>query len=84
MRAPANKKKQPGEVRDAIIAVLTEPTQGAPVNDIVVGVQQLIGRSAPSSVRSYLRLNTPQLFRRNTRGYDSLRGVSEGRKRAPA
>ncbi len=84
MRAPANKKKQPGEVRDAIIAVLTERTQGAPVNDIVVGVQQLIGRSAPSSVRSYLRLNTPQLFRRNTRGFYSLRGASEGRKSAPA
>ncbi|MEJ0085428.1 MAG: DNA methyltransferase [Pseudomonadota bacterium] len=64
--------------------MLTERTQGAPVNDIVVGVQQLIGRSAPSSVRSYLRLNTPQLFRRNTRGFYSLRGASEGRKSAPA
>ena len=84
MRASTNKKKLPGEVRDAIIAVLTERAQGAAVNDIVVGVQQLIGRSAPSSVRSYLRLNTPQLFQRSTRGFYSLRGASEVPGRAAA
>lgn len=83
MSTSANKKKQPGEVRDAIIAVLTERSSGAAVNDIVVGVQQLIGRAAPSSVRSYLRLNTPQLFHRSNRGFYSLHGTHEVRERAP-
>ncbi|HET8761224.1 MAG TPA: site-specific DNA-methyltransferase, partial [Nitrospiria bacterium] len=65
-------KRRPGEVRDAIFAVLSERPEGATTSQIERGVQHLLGRSAPSSVRSYLRLNTDSLFVRSTRGHYSL------------
>ncbi|HEX5314891.1 MAG TPA: site-specific DNA-methyltransferase, partial [Gammaproteobacteria bacterium] len=41
----------------------------------------LLGDVAPSSVRSYLRLNTPEIFKRNGRGLYTLReqGIQESR-----
>ncbi|MFZ5559123.1 MAG: DNA-methyltransferase [Pseudomonadota bacterium] len=66
-------KRKPGEVRDAIISVLAGRPAGASVAEIVTGVEQLVGGAAPSSVRSYLRLNTPAVFNRSERGYYSLR-----------
>ncbi|MGQ0656944.1 MAG: DNA-methyltransferase [Chromatiales bacterium] len=36
-------------------------------------VTEKIGRAAPSSVRSYLRLNTPQLFERTARGHYAIK-----------
>ncbi len=62
-------KKRPGEIRDAIVSVLSGQPEGAPVGEIVAAVQRLIGEAAPSSVRSYLRLNTPEMFERSGRGY---------------
>ncbi len=69
-------KRRPGEVRDAILRVLSLRPQGAALNEIERGVEELIGESAPSSVRSYLRLNTPELFVRNARGCYALRESS--------
>lgn len=60
-------KRRPGEVRDAIIAVLSDRPGGATVTEIETGVSRLIGAASPSSVRSYLRLNTPTLFARMER-----------------
>lgn len=60
-------RKRPGEVRDAITAVLAANPAGANVAQITEQVRGLIGDVAPSSVRSYLRLNTPQLFARMDR-----------------
>ena len=67
-------KRRPGEVRDAIVSVLTTRPAGASLAEIISGVERLIGNAAPSSVRSYLRLNTPEVFERSERGYYSLRG----------
>ncbi len=69
------RKRRPGEVRDAILAVLATRPNGATVPEIEEAVRQMIGQAAPSSVRSYLRLNTPDVFERSTRGHYSLREV---------
>lgn len=79
MSASARKvrqKRRPGEIRDALIAVLESKAEGATISEIEEGVELRIGFIAPSSVRSYLRLNTPSLFERSSRGYYSLRNPS--------
>lgn len=60
-------RKRPGEVRDAIVQVLSARPHGASVYEITHEVVNLIGEVAPSSVRSYLQLNTPVLFARTDR-----------------
>lgn len=69
-------RRRPGEVRDAIVAVLKGVQGGATVSEIVRGVENLVGDAAPSSVRSYLRLNTPWLFERTDRGRYRMREAS--------
>ncbi|HCE08363.1 MAG TPA: DNA methylase [Oxalobacteraceae bacterium] len=85
-------KKRPGEVRDAIINVLSSRPQGASIAEIEDGVQILIGDTPSSSIRSYLRLNTPELFVRMERAqyvlnelFDTAIGSAQGAvKRIPA
>ncbi len=60
-------RKRPGEVRDAIVDVLQTRPAGATISEIESEVTARIGRTSPSSVRSYLRLNTPTLFARMDR-----------------
>lgn len=72
-------KRRPGQVRDAILAVLADKPDGASTAEIIAGVETLIGKAVPSSVRSYLNLNTPEIFERSARGRYSLRGQPEGR-----
>lgn len=74
-----NAKRRPGEVRDAIISVLSTTTHGASVHQIERHVANLIGSAARSSVRSYLRLNTPSLFVRTSRGHYGLRITADER-----
>ena len=66
-------KRRPGEVRDAILSALNNYPGGASVAEIENGVSGIVGEVARSSVRSYLRLNTPELFIRNERGRYQLR-----------
>jgi len=66
-------KRRPGEVRDAIFAVLASMADGATVSEIEARVAESLGEVGNSSVRSYLRLNTPGLFARTSRGYYRLR-----------
>jgi len=66
-------KRRPGEVRDAIISALAARPEGASTSEIENAVKVMIGHAVPSSIRSYLRLNTPDLFRRNARGHYTLR-----------
>ena len=74
---PASRyRRPPGEVRDAVLMVLQAHPSGAPVGEIVAGVRDRIGDVSESSIRSYLRLNTPRLFVRPRRGHYRL---SEGR-----
>lgn len=66
-------KRRPGQVRDAIIAVLSSAPDGVQLPEIERRVAQRIGEAPPSSIRSYLRLNTPELFSRSARGRYALR-----------
>lgn len=60
-------KRRPGEVRDAIVSVLSALPSGANVSEIRQAVAHRIGDVPPSSIRSYLQLNTPGLFARMDR-----------------
>lgn len=73
-------RRRPGEVRDAIIQVLQERSDGGSVKEIVNGVSELIGDVASSSIRSYLQLNTPALFARMDRAQYVLNGFDEPHK----
>lgn len=48
-------------------------TRGATVAQITEGVSQRIGVTPASSIRSYLRLNTPRLFKKIDRGHYVVR-----------
>jgi len=58
----------PGRVRDGILQVMSLTSEPLTVKEIERRVEQVIGPTAGSSVRSYLRLNTPELFVRQKRG----------------
>lgn len=68
-------RRRPGEIRDAIVEVLESRPCGASVQEIGAEVARLIGDVPPSSVRSYLRLNTPELFARMERAQYTLAGM---------
>ena len=68
-----NSKCRPGEVRDAIIRVMQASNGAVTAGKIEEGVAKLVDSASPSSVRSYLRLNTPELFIREARGVYRLR-----------
>jgi DNA modification methylase len=70
-------RRRPGEVRDAIVQVLEGRGNAASVQEITSEVVQLIGDVPSSSVRSYLRLNTPELFVRMDRAQYLLNGFEE-------
>ena len=76
-------RRPPGEVRDAVLLTLRGRPSGASVGEIVAGVQDLIGDVSSSSIRSYLRLNTPRSFRRPRRGYYQLAREEHAPDRMP-
>ena len=66
-------RRLPGEVRDAILDHLRQVDGDAPVSQIGAAVRKRLGDDIPaSSVRSYLRLNTPSLLVRTRRGHYAL------------
>ena len=69
----------PGRVRDAILQVMSLTSRPLSVKEIEDRVSQVIGPTPTSSVRSYLRLNTPDLFVRETRGFYAVRGSTSVR-----
>lgn len=69
-------KYAPGRVRDAIMQILSLSPKPLSVRQIQERVSQVIGPTPTSSVRSYLRLNTPQSFVREDRGVYSVRRVT--------
>lgn len=72
-------------MRDAIVHVLERSSGGAAVSEVCDRVSQLIGEAVPpSSVRSYLRLNTPELFARTERGQYVLSGFDAAAAAKPA
>ncbi|MHB0969200.1 MAG: DNA-methyltransferase [Thermoanaerobaculia bacterium] len=71
-------RRRPGEIRDAILAVLASKPRGSSVADIESAVRDLIGPVPSSSVRSYLRLNADSTFRNIDRGVYVIRNSSIG------
>jgi DNA modification methylase len=69
----ATRSHRPGEVRDAIVDVLSLKPSGASVAEIEAEVRDRLGQVPGSSIRSYLRLNTPALFERTERAHYLLR-----------
>ena len=63
----------PGHVRDAILDVLGLTSEGLSAKQIAQRVTKVIGPTPESSVRSFLRLNTPALFVKERRGVYRLR-----------
>lgn len=62
----------PGRVRDGILQVLSFTSKALSVKEIGERVSEVVGPTKESSVRSYLRLNTPRLFIREERGVYKL------------
>jgi DNA modification methylase len=73
-------KRSPGAVRDAILKTLEQRPEGESVGRIREEVERLLGPTPASSIRSYLRLNTPEVFRRTGRGCYSLAESSRVRE----
>lgn len=69
-------KHAPGAIRDAIIAYLRRVSRDASTEEIHMDASQHLGVVPKSSVRSYLRLNTPKLFERVAAGRYRLKGVT--------
>ena len=66
-------KNPPGQVRDAIVKALEESAGPLTVKEITERVGSEIGATPASSIRSYLRLNTPGTFVREGRGLYRVR-----------
>jgi DNA modification methylase len=66
-------KRKHGAVRDAIVEMLSYRSSGASVSEIAREVSARIGETPASSIRSYLRLNTPRLFTKVERGHYRVR-----------
>lgn len=58
----------PGTVRDSIVNYLSTIGRDAALSDITTAVAATVGKVSPSSIRSYLNLNVPDLFERTERG----------------
>ena len=65
----------PGRVRDGILQVMSLTSKPLSVREIQERVSQIVGPTGESSVRSYLRLNTPHMFMREGRGVYTLRSA---------
>ena len=71
------RRRRPGQVRDAILGFLGTREGITSIAEIQQNVShQFGGQIAPSSIRSYLRLNTPQLFERPREGWYRLKAAS--------
>ncbi len=66
-------RNSPGQVRDAIIQVMRFTLDGLSAKQIAERVDKVNGPTPESSVRSYLRLNSPELFVKEGRGIYRLR-----------
>lgn len=69
----SQRRYAPGRVRDAIFQVLSLSPKPLSIKQIQERVSRVIGSTPTSSVRSYLRLNTPHYFVRQGLGVYSVR-----------
>ncbi|MFI4982678.1 MAG: site-specific DNA-methyltransferase, partial [Nevskiales bacterium] len=77
-----NDRVAPDLVRDSIVSYLTA-AESAPLAEILQAAAARLGDVPASSVRSYLNLNTPDLFERTARGRYRLRLGDDGPGKAP-
>ncbi len=77
-------KRRPGEIRDSILSVLVARPEGATPSEIEHAVKAVMGDVKSSSIRSYLRLNSPELFLRSRRGFYLLRSSAASVQEAPS
>ncbi|CAN5310401.1 hypothetical protein BH20ACI2_BH20ACI2_07030 [soil metagenome] len=70
-------RNSPGRIRDAILHVMSHSTTALSVKDLETRVGMIVGQLSSSSIRSYLRLNTPDIFTRVDRGIYRLRDTSD-------
>lgn len=63
----------PGQVRDAIIRVMRLSSEALSAKQVAERVAKIEGHMPESSIRSYLRLNTPAMFVRERRGIYRLK-----------
>jgi site-specific DNA-methyltransferase (adenine-specific) len=68
MTSITSTRNSPGTVRDAILQIMTLTSMPLTVKEIEHRVNQIVGPAPASSIRSYLRLNTPEVFVREERG----------------
>ena len=66
------------------MTILSGKPRGASILEIEDGVRGLIGGAASSSIRSYLRLNSNSLFRREGRGIYSIRETAAPYEKPPS
>jgi len=76
-----NQRAAPGIVRDSIVSYLTA-AESASIAEIQQAVGSRLGDVPASSIRSYLNLNTPDLFQRTSRGHYRLRAANDQAARA--
>ena len=69
-----NRRAAPGIVRDLIVNYLSA-AESASIAEIQQAIALRLGDVPASSVRSYLNLNTPDLFERTSRGHYKLRAA---------
>ena len=74
----SSKRNAPGQVRDAIVQALRFAPEGLSTKDISQRVAKVNGPTPESSIRSYLSLNTPELFVKEARGVYRLRTSPNG------
>lgn len=65
-----------GAIRDSVVDFLTSIGSAATVPEISHAVSARLGSVSPSSIRSYLNLNTPGLFERTGRGAYRLKACA--------
>jgi DNA modification methylase len=76
------RRTAPGLVRDSIVSYLAA-ADNASLAEIQQAVATRLGDVPTSSVRSYLNINTPELFERTARSHYRLRAVSADTAKPP-
>src|SRR5687767_2514498 len=72
-------RSSPGRIRDAILHIMSQSSTALTVKDLEMRVSMILGPTPSSSIRSYLRLNTPDVFVREDRGLYRLRNGANPR-----
>lgn len=71
-------RNSPGQVRDAILEVMSLASMPLTIKEIGERVNRIADETPSSSIRSYLRLNTPEIFVREKRGVYRLQKHGAG------